>query len=197
MKPLTAQIGTKTVIVKCDDETLAQGEWLLDYLRRTFGDKSGELRDGFKIEFGWTILCLRQEDAGMIVCEPNYRGNPFAEWHEDVSCSLRVQGEQLEILELADVKIGAPASFQDKIVLAKGCLSERRIFLFRSKAPSAGDSGWYIGPRDGGEAEPEYEAIYVFELLKHRPALLQVLALPPEYMVTFDGDQIEGWRAGE
>lgn len=197
MKPLTAQIGPKTLIVKCDEENRDRGDWLLAYLQRSFRDKPGELRDGFKIQFGWSILSLRQQDAGLVICEPNYQGNPFAEWRDDISCTLRVQGEQLEILAVAEVEDGMPASFQDRIAFGKGCLSERRIFLFRSKDRPEGDSGWYIGLRDGPEQQPAYETMYVYELLRLRPALLQVLALPPEYMVTFDGDHIEGWRAGE
>jgi hypothetical protein len=197
MKPLKAQIGTKTIFVNCDEDLRPQGEWLLAYLRKTFGNDPGPLRDGFKIQVGWSILCLRQQEAGLVVCEPNYRGNPFVEWHDDISCTLQVQMEQNELLEVLDVKEGAAALFQDKIVLAKGCLSEERIFLFRSKDAPAGDSGWYIGPTAGSEPAAANEAIHVYQLLKLRPALLQALALPPGSMVTFHGDGIEGWRQEE
>jgi hypothetical protein len=196
MERLAAQIGAKTIIVRCDAALRPQAEWLLAYVRKTFGPDGGKLRDGFKLQVGWSILSLREQNGQLVISEPNYRGDPFTEWHDDISCTLRVQAEQNEILALAEVEEGVPALFQDKVVLAKGCLEEKRVYLERAKDPPPGDSGWYIGPVADDEQQPKLEAIYVYNLLKSRPALLQVLALPPGYIVVFDGDDIEGWEAG-
>jgi len=197
MERLAVEMGAKTIIVRCDVALRPQAEWLLGYIRETFGSDGGQLRDGFKLQVGWSILSLREQNGKLVINEPNYYGDPFTECHDDISCTLRVQVEQNAILQLAEVDDAVPALFQDKVVLAKGCLDEKRVYLERTKNSPPGDSGWYIGPAAGGKRKPALEAIYVYDLLKERPALLQVLALPPGYLVVFDGDKIEGWEAAQ
>ena len=73
-------------------------------------------------------------------------------------------------------------------------LDLRRIYMHRRKPVSERDSGWYIGPADdiGEPTDPtQLDAIYVYRLLNLRKALLRVMALPPEYIVVFDDDEIE------
>jgi hypothetical protein len=55
--------------------------------------------------------------------------------------------------------------------------------------PEKGDSGWYIGEVD--QPQNELKAIYSYQLLPLRPALLKVLALPVGYVVVFENDRIE------
>ncbi|QGJ70648.1 Hypothetical protein PBC10988_23460 [Planctomycetales bacterium 10988] len=190
----STQIGEKTVAIHCQEDLGPFAEGLLAYLKETFMGHSDQLNDGYKIQFGWTLLKLQQQKGDLVLFEPNYQSDPFTEWRNEISTSLAVAAQQNEILKQTEAE-GVPALFQDKIVMAQGSVDEEKIYLYRSKAPSEGDSGWYIAPveMDEGE-EPEYEAMFVFELLQRRPALLKVLLLPPGYMVVFQGDQIEGWR---
>jgi hypothetical protein len=58
-------------------------------------------------------------------------------------------------------------------------------------AAKPGDTGWYIGRRDGDNAV--LDAIQVYQLLRLRPTLLQYLLLPPGYMVILNGDQVEAF----
>jgi hypothetical protein len=197
MERLDVQIGANTITVCCDGVLRPQAEWLLEYIRKTFGADKGKLRDGFKLQVGWSILSLREQNGELVISEPNYYGDPFTEWHDDISCTLRVQTEQNAILKLAEVDDAVPALFHDKVVLAKGCLDEKRVYLERTKGSPPGDSGWYVGPTAAGKRTSALEAIHVYNLLKLRPALLRVLALPPGYLVVFDGDEIEGWEAKE
>src|SRR5262249_35465056 len=159
--------------------------WFLNYLQETFGDDPDKLKNGFKIQLGWSILSLQERNSELVVCEPDYRKNPFEDWHDDITCTLKVQAEQNEILELTEAE-GNFALFQDTIIYAKGCLAEQRVYLHRSPPAFGGDSGWYIGPVKGSAKKPVLEKMHVYELLRHRPALLQVLCLPVEYMVIFN-----------
>jgi hypothetical protein len=193
---LTTRIGSKLVAVNCQGALRPQCKWLLGYLRETFSPKVEQLRDGFKLQVGWSTLCLREQDGELLVCEPDYRGDPFTRWHDDITSTLTVQAQQNDILKQTGAE-GVAALFQHKIVLANGCLAEQRIYLHRTKGSPPGDSGWYVGPVTKSKDQPVYEAMYVYQLLQQRPALLQVLALPPGFMVIFDGDKIEGWRSGE
>jgi hypothetical protein len=186
-------IGSKKVAINCHKALRAQAKWVLTYLKETFAEKPEKLKDGYKLQMGWTVFCLKGSDADLVLCEPAYQGNPFTDWHTDLTTSLTVQAQQNDVLALTQAD-GVATLFQDKIVLAKGCLAEPRVYLYRSKAASPGDSGWYIAPVAKGSKEPVLEAIFAYELLKHRRALLQVLPLPPGYMVIFNGDVIEAWR---
>ncbi|OPZ94495.1 MAG: hypothetical protein BWY74_00529 [Firmicutes bacterium ADurb.Bin419] len=56
------------------------------------------------------------------------------------------------------------------------------------------DSGWYLGlvnDEDNSHAIEDYQCIYVFQLLKYKPQLLQLLFLPVGYLVVINGDTIE------
>lgn len=86
-------------------------------------------------------------------------------------------------------------SFDQTMIVAKGHLATPRIYLDRRAAEVEGFSGWYLGPFDE-EAESiqdqdQLESFYLYELLKLRPAVLSVLNLPTDYVVVFDGAEIE------
>ena len=53
-----------------------------------------------------------------------------------------------------------------------------------------GDSGWYIGPVEDND-NPELYALYAYQLLKIKPEIIQVLALPYDFMVVFEGNEIK------
>jgi hypothetical protein len=191
---LAREIGDKTVMLQCRDDLEPQADGFLNYLKRTFGPQSEQLKPGFKIQFGWSMLCLRDRTPDLLLCEPNFRGNPFQEWSDDVSTTLTVLAEQAAFLR----SIEFPASdsmitrFDGKIVFSKGCLSNQQIYLERIKVSTEGDSGWYIGPVPPSDNRPEYQAMRVYKLLDLRPAALAVLCLPPGFLVVFNGDRIEG-----
>lgn len=185
MARFTTQSDGITLVLHCQDRFAVQAESLLDAIKSFAGNGVG-LKDGVRIQMGWSLLCLKQRDTELVVCEPNFDTNPFSE-REDVTTTLKVLLEQSILLQRLGV---APLDFRfdDKIVMANGCLAEQNVVLTRSE-PTPGDSGWYIcGMRND---VTELEAIYTCQLLHTRPAFLQVLSLPAEYMVVFDGDQIE------
>ncbi len=127
----------------------------------------------------------------MLVNEPDFFGDPFHDLREDVTCTLAILMAQLAVVNRLDVK-PVEVRFDDKMVLVTGCLGERRVYLQRLE-PRPGDSGWYVGPVDGPAPEDNpdsYEVMYVFQLLRTRPFLLQLLALPPDYLAILDGDEI-------
>ncbi|EOO17047.1 hypothetical protein IGA_03228 [Bacillus cereus HuA3-9] len=79
--------------------------------------------------------------------------------------------------------------FSDKIVTAKNVLQLDEVYLQRASDCEKGDSGWYIGSVE--ETEDELEAFYAYQLLKIRPSIIQVLALPYEYLVVFEKGKIK------
>jgi hypothetical protein len=186
----TAEIGLNTVAVRCKASLEAQADWLLGLLYKLW-TQGVPIEDGRSIQFGWSILSLRRESSGLLVVhEPDYSRNPFQDTRGDISCTIEVQENQNALAKRLKVD-ALPALFQDKVVLAQGCLSIPHIYLERNTNPPKGDSGWYIGPCESADKRPELEALYVYELLQRRPSLLQSLALPPGHLVVFQGDEIE------
>jgi hypothetical protein len=196
---LAEEIGNKRVILQCRDDLAPQGGDILKEIRRTFTPQSERLTHGFTIQWGWSVLCLRDRTPDLILCEPSFRGNPFVEWSDDVTTTLAVLSMQVAFLRSIDFPGSdcVTARFDDKIVLAKGCLSNQRIYLerinvSRGRPGLVDDSGWYIGPVPALENTPEYQSMRIYELLRLRPAAVQVLELPPGFLVIFDGNKVAG-----
>src|SRR5262249_23483535 len=149
----------------------------------SFRGRGKGLADGVTVQFGWSVLTLRQRGGELLVCEPDFGGDPFTEVREDVTCTLAVLVGQAAVINPPGVE-PVEVRFDETVLLAKGCLAQRRVYLQRS-APRPGDSGWYVGPVDGpapGQKAEDFETLYVFELLSRRAALLQGLGLPPAFL---------------
>jgi hypothetical protein len=185
-----AQIGSKTVVAQCHEVLEVQVQWLLEYLKKKFDLESDKIKDGFKMQVGWSILCFVERDSELILCEPNYQENPFQDWRDDITDTLTVQAQQNHILQLLGIAESTPALFQDQIVYAKGAFFEKQICLERATNLKEGDSGWYVGPVTDSKERPAYEAMYVYQLIHHRPVLLQLLSLPPGFSSLVDGNDV-------
>jgi hypothetical protein len=186
------QIGSFNVVAICADDLKEQAEALLDKLAE-LNDKGPALQDGTTVEFGWSLLTLRGNEDELVVCEPYFSNDPFQDYLPVVDDTLRVIAEQVAVLKRVGAE-GVAASFRDKVVIAKGCLQANRLYLERKATQAAHDSGWYIGYIEEAETKKtidDLEAIYVYQLLNQHRSLMQVLALPPGYLVVFNGNLIE------
>jgi len=182
---LSERIHGRDIVVQCEDYLHRQAVFLVDLLKQTQPELIGE---GNRLRVGWSILTFRSRDDELLVCEPDFSGNPFESTRDDVTWTLLVLARQQDCLRdlgLAEV----PVCFHDKIVIAAGCLGESKIYLER-KPPKAGDSGWYIGRPDPSGNNTDLEAIYVYQLLESRPLLMQYLLLPPGYLIVLEGERV-------
>lgn len=189
---LQRKIGAYEIVVECGDDLKVQGEALLNKLVE-LNEHGPALKDDTVIEFGWAPLKLREEDDTLVAYEPDFDGNALHDFVRGVDRVLRVLTWQISLLNSLSLK-PEPAHFNKKLVMVKGCLQLLRIYLEREKTSRDDDSGWYIGDEKRPEArekKSELEGIYVYELLKLRPAVMKVLALPPGYLVTMEGDEPE------
>jgi len=185
----TAQVNADRIIGKSDMRTIQQLDWLISFLKN-LADEGDIIRDGASIQFGWTIFFIKRIDNDLIVYAPDFNRNPFQDRTDNLTLALEIQAEQNDILHKLGIE-GQSINFQDKVVIAKGVLSERRIYLERKSNVPKWDSGWYVGLIDNKNIERTLEAIYVYQLLKIRQSLLRVFSLPAGYLVVFDGDEIE------
>ncbi|KWU58976.1 hypothetical protein QCI77_27895 [Bacillus cereus group sp. MG9] len=188
MKTIVKNIGGKKIIATAEEHLSPQIEKLLYLLTKVEDNK---LVDGFSIQVGWSIFVLSKREDGYHIIAPDYTKNPFKDTTDDLTIALWVQLEQVHCLRQLNID-GEMIKFSDKIVTAKNVLQLDEVYLQRARDCEKGDSGWYIGPVDETEeTEGKLEAFYAYQLLKIRPSIIQVLALPYEYLVVFEKDKIK------
>ncbi|RFM27037.1 immunity protein Imm33 domain-containing protein [Deminuibacter soli] len=190
------KIGSWVVVADCGEALSPQAESLLDAIEQL--DAAGPpVQNGTTIQFGWSLLTLRDFNGELHVCEPYFAGDPFTSVMPFVDNTLQVLKGQAALLEQLGVS-PVDIRFSDKIGVAKGCLQQDHIYLVREEPVDAEDSGWYIGlygePKDRPMSEIDLLSIY--EVFNQRYALLDVMTLPPGFRVSFTGDVIEAVMDG-
>lgn len=173
-----AVIGDEVVTVACEDGAVVQAEWLLDCLFRLH--ESGQtVAEGVRVQVGGMFIAFRRLPSNeLAVCVPDVDADPFKDETTDVSDALQVLFSQISFARKIDVE-PVPTTFQDKVVIDRGCLESGNLFMVRSApSPAVGDSGWFIGRQGPREPAPLLEAVFAFQLLKTRPELAPALGLP-------------------
>lgn len=184
-----------TVVVRCRDELAAQSKWLLATLRSMEASGS-RFRDGETVQVGWSILTLREKDGELVLCEPDFSHDPLRDVREDVTTTLVVLAQMKDVLARTGASPSFP-TFREMLVLAKGVLDDRDVYLHRIATTTPGDSGWFIGrPGDAAPQPSDLDAMPIYALVARRPALLRVLALPVDFIAIVEGDAIKGIADG-
>jgi len=177
------------MVVQCAAHLKEQAEWLLKTLNKL--QVPGKVFDsGVKEQIGWSTLTLQKRGSELLVCEPDFWGDPFRNIREDVTCTLTIFAKQSKVLSILGIE-GVPTTFEEKITLSPKCLDAGRIYLKREEPKFPGDSGWYIGRSEKPSVGDKHEVMYAYQLLDHRAELLQVLSLPPGFLAVFNGDSID------
>ncbi|MBC2379093.1 hypothetical protein HBP49_12910 [Listeria welshimeri] len=187
MRKFETIITDKNIIINAEKELEPQVRNLFMILERVGSDK---LVDGFSFQVGWSIYNIHEKENGnFVITTPDYSKNPFEDVTEDLTLALWVQLEQGHFLRKLNIE-GLTIKFSDKIILTKGVLELENIYLQRTGEVEQDDSGWYIGPIEDTNTTELY-ALYAYQLLKLKPEIIQVLALPNDYMVIFDGKEVK------
>jgi hypothetical protein len=194
---LSMRMGAFTVILECDWRFEEAGNAVL----RKFVEldrKSPALKDGSRIQFGWAVLTLHSDDAGLRVYEPDYLGDALHGLNRTLDLTFEVIMEQTDVLRREGAE-GLDARFDDYMTARPGAIEAADIFLMRQSSRRANYTGWFLGDLaqlEDGDTEEELEALRVFELLKRRRSAMKVLALPPGYAVVMRGDEIDSIMSG-
>jgi hypothetical protein len=186
-----SRVGDQGVMLECDPKLHGAAEVLFDYLK-TLSAKGVSPYAGIKISYGWSILTLQAEEGLLRVCEPAFDRNPFEETNPTMDNTFRVVEQQTLVLRRSGLS-GLSVLFSDNLFVRNMALEAPNQFLKRQVPAGNQDSGWYIGNLDrieADETDDEFEILRVFELLRRRPAVLQVLMLPPDYVVVLRDDEV-------
>jgi hypothetical protein len=180
------------VVLTCEHDAEVQGEWVMEVLAQL---PPGGLIPGRTLRFGWSALRLDPRGSALVVTEPDFDGDPMSQWREDITVTLRVQGQMLETAQAVGAEPRFPR-YTDTLVAVQGWEQSARVALARALEPGVTDSGWLIVP-PGTPGEAPTERLPVFGLVRRRPALLAVLALPGGWVAEFDADTLVGYGTPE
>jgi hypothetical protein len=188
---LSRQIGSHDVVLECADAYSELAGSVLDTLAEL--DRAGpQLRPGSTVQFGWSLLTLKAEDDKLRVCEPDFSGD-VSRPRPNIDTTLSVLKEQVSVLRAVGEE-GVDVRFTQFVAVGVGAMTTPDLFLKRDAPVADDDSGWFVGRLEDLEAArsaEEVDALRIWEVLKLRPVLVQVMALPPGYVAIVRGSHVE------
>lgn len=177
-------VGDLTLIARCEPTQVEQADMVLKKIASRQGSGVG-LVDRVKIELGWSQVELQKRGSELYVCEADYSRNPWSDLREDIVVAIQVNWAQADLLRKVSAK-PMPCTFLQEIQAATECFSEIDLLMRRIKRSKENDSGWLITPANPSALNTdETEPILAYQLLKHRPGMVQALLLPLEYKARF------------
>ena len=183
---LKRKIGAHVIVLLVRDDLGPMAEDLLDTLEK-LDAKGPALREGTRIAYGWTTLTLAEgyeSEPSLDIREPDLDSeDPLQITLAGADETLDVILQQGSVCKLVDVEAVASWYMHD-VRLAPGVLDEDAVYLHRQRPTSDHDTGWYIGSvaNQNGVRPEDVETMPVWQVFQRRRALLQVMALPIEYL---------------
>ena len=96
MNTYTKEINGIKYTIKVDDMLYFQSQALW----RAISDiPVGRLKDGFKIQIGFSLYILQKAISGYCIVTPDYEPTPFLKVTEDLTLAFWIQMEQLDMLQ--------------------------------------------------------------------------------------------------
>jgi len=129
--------------------------------------------DGQTIEFGWSLLLLRQANDGLEVLEPDFDSMPIR-WCNGVNNSIRHLQLQRAVCELFGCDSIFPTIRQAGISSPDLC--ESGDYIMSRDIPSGSDSGWMFAESGYSDSTGEFRSLYQLALQKIE--IVPFLALP-------------------
>ena len=188
---LSRQIDGQQVTISVADHHGPLGEDVLETLQK-LDAKGPPLRDGMHVAFGWTVLTLTRVGEELRVYEPDFRSDPLQFTSPMVYDTLWVLAAQISLCKKVRVEPQV-AWYTHQVLVRRGVLDERRVYLERRAPSTADDSGWFIGSVEKHDQPPlsDLDAMPVLEVYRRRRTLLEAMALPTGYLAVYDGDVLE------
>jgi len=139
------------------------------------------LRPGMRLRIGWTMLTAERDGDGLMLCEPDFDGDPLTQTRPRIDVSLDVMAQQAAFAHARQVE-PLDTRFDQILIVGRGALARPDIQAFRDP-PDGTDSGWSVTElgTEPSEDPDAFETLAVHRLLRLRPALLSLLILPPGY----------------
>ena len=190
MTRFTRPLGERTLVCQCSEALATQANAMLETLEGLHR-RGPALHHGSTIQFGWSLLTLVEQDGDLLVCEPDFDGDPVDGTSPAVDRTLRVQARQAQVCRHAQA-VGPTVRFDHTFVARRGFSDARTLYVDRTE-PFDEFSGWFVGPTPHtqlGLDEESLEVVFVHQLLALRAEVLDVLQLPVGYHVVIEDSRI-------
>lgn len=190
MRRFTRPLGEHVLVCQCDAALATQANALLATLKAVH-KRGPALHDGSTIQFGWSRLTLVEQDGDLLVCEPDFDGDPHGGTVPTVNRTLRVQARQAQVCERVNA-VGPDVRFDHTVVTQQGFSDAPTLYLYRTD-PFDEFSGWFVGLTPDthlGLESDSLEVVVVHQLLSLRADVLDVLQLPVGYRAVIERSRI-------
>ena len=139
------------------------------------------VEDGKNIFIGWGYYVFKEIDDEYQILAADYTKDPSRDLTEDLTLSLNILKDHLEISRRTGLSSDELITFQDTFVAKKIALSSDAVYLEKQQAVENGDSGWYMGDANDVEQSDDpddYITLPLYKLLSYCPKAVSVLSLP-------------------
>lgn len=158
-------------------------------------DMNQVIGDEKSIQIGWGYYVFKLEGKVFVVYAADYENDPLHELTDDLTLSLNIMRDQMEICRRTGLMSNELITFQDTFMAKKSALDSDNLYFEKQSELNDGDSGWYMGdPTDEelSEDPEDYESLPLYALLKICPKALSVLNLPVGAIALIQGGEIVG-----
>ncbi|MEQ1569552.1 MAG: tetratricopeptide repeat protein [Myxococcota bacterium] len=184
----SANAGERRVVARWFLGRHTRPEWLDDAARALVEGVAAlpGLADGATVQWGWSLLTVREQGTDLVLCEPDFAAAPFDEIVWDVTFTLQTLVMHRLVLEHVEAE-PSDCRMSDRIAVAPGALDEEVVLLRRlSERTDDGDSGWLLTAEGGSTHEPI--PLHTGHLARLRTGLIKALLLPPGTVARFEGE---------
>lgn len=146
------------------------------------------IKNHLSFQVGFSIYFLKniEEDTYKILTV-NYKRNPFQYLTSDLTLALEMEKEQREFINGLGLE-RQESRFDDRVVIARDALSDRRFLVVRHSQSYAAEEDWDIYRME--KENEDFFALYAYQLLSEFEEMLKVFALPYEYAAVMEVGQI-------
>lgn len=137
------------------------------------------VKDGTRIQYGWTVITLRARGSELVLCEPDFGRDPQLHVREDVSftamSTVQWIASQSVVRDLPD---GPATTYLDVVRATPGALGRPKVTLARTS------DAWEL--RAAGDHGDPSDEMHLYHFARERPHLLKTIWLPVGWTAVFD-----------
>lgn len=151
--------------------------------------------NGETVQLGWSVMRVRPNaDGTLSLLEPDFVSLPIA-WVDSVTVTLQHLRLHKDVCEsFFDPDALECPSLRDSCIVCTQLSSAPQLVMERFADPDPGDSGWFIGCRDGAHDHNDAAALgrmSLYEAVLANRAALPFLGLPEGVLLeTSDGQSL-------
>jgi tetratricopeptide (TPR) repeat protein len=141
------------------------------------------VKDGTRIQYGWTVITLRARGSELVLCEPDFARDPQLHVREDVSFTAMSTVQWIASQALVrDLPDGPQTTYLDLVRATPGALASPNVTLARTA------DDWEL--RAAGDDAEASDELPLYHFARERPHLLKAIWLPAGWTAVFEDHRL-------